>query len=200
MCRAEKLILAPDSGPNQPAPPHQSSGQSEEQAECWWKDFLGRQKVPSRDCLTDSWALWPAWERGSIEEDLGSGSLSPLLWLPVTGRLRHIPHPGSRAPRGDLYLLQIVSHDVTARPVQPQCVLGPQPPEVCGGLRALLAALAVCNALPSDCPRGQLLCPSEPRCPTSSDMPPPPSFCSNHPITLHPGTNFPSLHSFIMSL
>lgn len=80
------------------------------------------------------------------------------------------------------------------------CVLGPQPPEVSGGLRALLAAPAVCNALPSDCPRGQLLCPSEPRCPTSSDMPPPPSVCSNHPITLHPGTSFPSLHSFLMSL
>ena len=59
---------------------------------------------------------------GSIEEDLGSGSLSPLLWLPIIGRLRHTPHPGSRAPHGDPYFLQIVSHDVTARPVQLQCV------------------------------------------------------------------------------
>ena len=50
------------------------------------------------------------------------GSLSPLLWLPVTGRPRHTPHPGSKAPCGDPYLLQIVSHDAPARSVQPLCV------------------------------------------------------------------------------
>lgn len=92
--------------------------------------FSRQTNGPSRDCLTDSWALWLAWRRGSIEEDVGSGpavgteerNSVTSLWLPVIGRPRHTPHPGSKAPRGDPYLLQSVSHEVTARSGQPPCV------------------------------------------------------------------------------
>lgn len=79
------------------------------------------------------------------------------------------------------------------------CVLGPHPPEVCGSLRALPVALAVCNALPSDCPMARSSVPQNP------GAHPPPQTCpstlrrSSRPIALHPGARFPSLLSFLMS-
>lgn len=127
------------------------------------------------------------------------GILSPLLWLSVTGRPKHTPHPGSKAPRGDPYLLQIVSHNAPAHSVQPPCVswvlIHPKS----------VAAFGPCLWLWLFAMPFPLTAPWPAPLSLRTQAPTPPQTCpstlrrSSRPIALHPGARFPSLLSFLMS-
>lgn len=97
-------------GPSQPTPPHQSSGQSEEQAKHWRKGSLGRQMVPPETVSqTPGPSGWPGgggpsgrtWGLG-LPWGQKRGILSPLCGFPSQEdqdtllNLGAKPHVGTR--------------------------------------------------------------------------------------------------------
>lgn len=121
------------------------------------------------------------------------------LWLPVTGRPRHTPQPGSKAPRGDPYLLQSVSHEVTACSGQPPCVSWVLiHPKSVAAFGPCLWLWLFGTPFPLTVPVAHSSVPQNPGDPPQTC--PSALHCRSGPITLHPGARFPSLLSFLRLL
>ena len=202
-----ELTLALGTGPSQPAPPHQSSGQSEEQAIAGGRVFSRQTKGPlqrlSHRHLSPLAGLTEWVRRGGrgVWACMGTGERKSVT-SPVASRHRKTKTHSSPWEQSPMWGPVSPANCFPRRPgplsAAAVCVLGPHPPKVFGSLRALPVAPAVCNALPSDCPVARSSVPQNPgahppeTCPSALRR-------SSRPIALHPGARFPSLLSFLMS-